>query len=309
MNVEDMRNRSSKSVEDKIAEEKEMREEKEMNDYYEFVNSTFWEENQYKALIQRIIRKDHTKVGRNGTTSSIFGQMLSVNLQQDGFPIISGRKMNYRGVFGELAAMLKMADTVKGFEDEGCNYWNQWADKDGKLDLDYGKAWRDYNGIDQLQEVINLLLKDRNSRRVIMTGWRPDRLEEISLPCCHLLYQWYVRDGHKLDMIWYQRSVDVMVGLPSDMIFAAALNTLIAKQTGLTPSRIIFMLGDCHIYKAHYQTDEDKCPIETYLEASKSNKSVGVSINPAATIDNFNVDSIQLHDYFPNPTINFEVQK
>ena len=208
-------------------------------------------EHAYISMIKNILDTGEYKHTRNAETIATFGQVLKVTNLEDEFPLLRGRKMFYNGVFGELGAMLQGATHIDEFKERGCNYWDQWADENGNLNIDYGSSWLDFNGVNQVEELINGLKTDPNDRRHIITGWRPDRLKELSLPCCHLLYQWYVRDEKYLDMIWYQRSVDVMVGLPSDIIFAAAWNILIAQETDYIPGDITFMLGDTHIYTSH----------------------------------------------------------
>lgn len=212
--------------------------------------STRWEIQQYVPLIEKIMTKGEARDTRAGKAFSIFGETLEIDTKE--FPILKGRKMYYKSVLGELAAMLKGAETVQEFQDLGCNYWDEFADKEGKLVLDYGTAWLDFNGVNQLKILVDTLKTNPNDRRMIISGWRPDRLKELSLPCCHLLYQWYVREGKYLDMIWYQRSVDVMIGLPSDIIFAAVWNMLLANTCGYESGTIKFILGDTHIYGNHY---------------------------------------------------------
>ena len=265
---------------------------------------TSWE-HRYGELISNIVNNGERKKGRNGYTSSIFGQTLKVDMLEEGFPILQGRKMFYKGVFGEVAAMLAGAQSVEEFKAYGCNYWDMWANDEGKLNLDYGRAWRDFNGVDQLAILRDALQNNPNDRRMIISAWRPDKLKELSLPCCHMLYQWYVRDDDILDMIWYQRSVDTMIGLPSDIIFAAVWNMLLATELNMQPGELTFMLGDTHIYEEHL------VPLQLYLSRLANNKfsSVEVSIDANATVDNFNKDMIQLAYYEPLEAIKFELKR
>ncbi len=155
------------------------------------------------------------------------------------------------GVLGELAAMLRKPKCIADFEKWGCNYWKQWANEDGTINVDYGNSWFDFNGVDQIAQLKDKIANNPADRRMIITGWKPDGMDELSLPCCHCFYQFYVNEDGYLDMIWYQRSVDLMVGLPSDIIFAAAWLEAIAGQFGLMTGIITMMLGDCHIYEEH----------------------------------------------------------
>ena len=264
-------------------------------------------EQDYVNLINRILREGEFRQTRNAETVSIFGATLDIDMQghYNEFPLLRGRRMFYKGVFGELDAMLAGASTIQEFEEHGCNYWAQWADEDGNLNIDYGNSWLDFNGVNQVEELIKGLKEDPNDRRHIITGWRPDRLKELSLPCCHMLYQWYVRDGEYLDMIWYQRSVDVMVGLPSDIILAYAWNILIATQTGYKPGKVKMVLGDTHIYSSHISN------VHKYLQQVDV-ASRDITLKSANFLwknhrDGINAKNIAIEDYHPQDAIKFEV--
>jgi len=207
-------------------------------------------EHDYAALITKILADGTTKETRNGAAKSLFGMSLEVSGLEHYFPIIQGRKMYHKGVFGELAAMLRRPTCVQDFKDWGCNYWDLWADKDGKLKVDYGNTWFDFEGFNQIADLKDKLRNNPNDRRMIISSWRPHKLDELSLPCCHYGYQFYVAKG-ELSMIWTQRSVDMMIGLPSDIIFAAAWLIMIANEFNLKPGKIKFDLGDCHVYAEH----------------------------------------------------------
>lgn len=207
-------------------------------------------ENDYKLLVKKILDTGEIKNGRNGKTISIFGESLTVDIS-GGFPLLTSRKMHYKGVLGELAAMLRGPKHVNDFKEFGCNYWGDWADADGSLRLDYGNLWMDFNGVNQFEQLLDTLRNNPYDRRMVISGWNPANLDKLSLPCCHMLYQWHVDIDGKLNMIWYQRSVDTMIGLPSDVVFATAWNILIANEVGYTPGKITFMLGDTHIYEEH----------------------------------------------------------
>lgn len=204
----------------------------------------------YAEIVSRILTAPERDT-RNGKTLSMFGTVLKFDMQH-GFPLLRGRKMFYKGVLGELAAILRGPKHLSDFEKFGCNYWELWAKEDGSIDVDYGNAWIDYNGIDQLQNVIDTIKTNPTDRRMIIDAWRPDRLSKLDLPCCHYSYQFYVREG-VIDMIWNQRSADFMIGVPSDMILAATLLILIAAETGKAPGEITMVFGDSHIYKEHLE--------------------------------------------------------
>ena len=255
----------------------------------------------YAHLIYEIMRDGDDRDTRNHPTRAVFGKMLEVHeLCWGQFPILQGRKMYYKGVFGEMAAFLKGPKTIKDFEDEGCNYWKKWGNKDGTINIDYGNSWLDFNGINQLENVLDSLSQDPNGRRHIISGWRPDNLHTLNLPCCHLLYQWYINNGF-LEMIWYQRSVDTMIGLPSDVILAATWNILMADYLRLLPGKLVFMLGDTHIYKSHTYAVAD------YLDAVPLVSNHPVSYLNEGSLYDFNKDSISLIDYDPFGSIELEL--
>ena len=204
-------------------------------------------ENTYVNLIESVIDKGAIRNGRNGKTLSLFGIQLSTSiLKDDKFPLLLARKIYYEGIFGELAAFFRGPKCVQDFKDHGCNYWDKWADEDGSLVLDYGNAW-----LDQIPIIIEGIKVNPHGRRHLITGWKPENIKLLSLPCCHYAYQWYVTDDGYLDMIWIQRSVDLLIGLPSDIILAAVWNILMAHLTDYMPGKLTFQLGDVHIYEEH----------------------------------------------------------
>ncbi len=255
----------------------------------------------YASLIGRVLINGDDRQTRNAPTRAIFGEILIVHeLKWGQFPILAGRKMYPKGVFGELAAFLKGPKTVEDFISNGCNYWTKFGDINGNINVDYGNAWLDFNGVNQLETTLDSLANDPTGRRHIISGWKPDNVPSLTLPCCHLLYQWYV-NGDYLEMIWYQRSVDVMVGLPSDVILAAAWNILMADQLNLTPGKLIFMLGDTHIYESHMSN------INNYLNAVELIDDQPIGYFNEGTIYNFVNTSISLIDYNPLDKIDFEL--
>ena len=262
-------------------------------------------ENSYINLVLDILANGELKKCRNGIVKSVFGKTLTVDMQEDGFPILQGRKIFYKGVFGELAAMLSNSQSIQEFKKHGCNYWDSWANKNGKLNIDYGRLWRNFNGIDQLLKLRETLKCNPNDRRLIISGWNPENLEQLSLPCCHMLYQWYVRDSNKLDMIWYQRSVDTMIGLPSDIIFAAAWNLLLCNELGFKPGKLTFMLGDTHIYSEHFYKAAEYISIALQVKKIK----IDYLINSNSTVDNFCNTDIALLNYKTTNVIKFKLKE
>lgn len=209
-------------------------------------------EKDYKQLIEQILTLGEERETRNQSTLSLFGTSLEFDLRK-GFPLISGRKMFPSGVLGELAALLRQPKCVKDFTDWGCNYWGQWADENGQLELDYGNAWFNFEGFDQVADLKDKLKNDPANRRMIINAWRPHKQGDLSLPCCHYSYQFHVSTDNVISMVWTQRSVDVMVGLPSDFILAAAWLIAIAAEFGFEPGRVKMDFGDTHIYTDHIE--------------------------------------------------------
>jgi len=207
-------------------------------------------EEDYAALVANVLMVGQKRETRNATTTALFGKMLKVSVRNNFFPVLQGRKMFTKGVFGEFAAMIRKPTCLEDFEKWGCNYWKKWADADGKLNLDYGNTWFDFNGVDQVAQLKDKLANNPTDRRMIISSWKPDGMEDLSLPCCHHTYQFYVDNG-ELHMSWSQRSVDVMIGLPSDIVFAAAWLISLAREFKLKPGEITMFLGDCHIYEQH----------------------------------------------------------
>lgn len=203
-------------------------------------------ERNYAELLTAILVSNKKRSCRNGDTIAMFGLNLHVEVG-DTFPILQGRKMYPSGVFGELAAILRKPAHIDDFTKWGCNYWAKWAKPDGSINVDYGNAWFDGG---QMEHLFECLANNNTDRRMLISGWRPDNLANLDLPCCHHTYQFYVEDD-KLHMLWMQRSVDMMIGLPSDIVFAAAWLIALAKQFNYKPGFIKMSLGDCHIYEEH----------------------------------------------------------
>jgi thymidylate synthase len=211
-------------------------------------------EKDYAQLVKQILDYGEERETRNGKTLSGFGTTLVVNELLDGvFPLLQGRKMFYKGVFGELAAILRRPKHIGDFTKWGCNYWGKWADIDGYINVDYGNAWFDFEGVNQIERLKDALSNNPTDRRMLINGWNPKHLDDLSLPCCHYSYQFYVTNDGIIHMQWIQRSVDVMIGLPSDIVFAAAWLIAIANEFGFRPGAIHMVFGDTHIYEAHLE--------------------------------------------------------
>ena len=257
----------------------------------------------YSALVQRILDDGELRETRNQSTKSLFGESLSFDLR-DGFPLISGRKMFPKGVLGELAALLRKPKCVEDFTKWGCNYWGQWADENGQLELDYGNAWFDFNGFDQIADLKHKLANNPADRRMIINAWRPDRLSDLSLPCCHYSYQFHVSTDRVLSMVWTQRSVDVMVGLPSDFILAAAWLIAVASEFNLTAGKIKMDFGDTHIYTDHI--DGAKQYLKQCDDVHVAKVHWGYATDGEDFCE-FKPDTLIIGEYSPQPSIQFKL--
>ena len=259
-------------------------------------------EQDYRRLVETTWRNGELRQGRNGETYSLFGSQLSFDLQAE-FPLISGRRIYYKGVLGELAAFVRGPKNLRDFEAHGCNYWAQWADDEaGNIAIDYGNAWIDWDGVNQLEALIQGLRKDPHGRRHMLSSWNPSNVlrDTLSLPCCHHTYQFYVTNAGTLDMHWMQRSTDIMVGLPSDAVLAAAMTIALANETGLTPGRVQMSLGDAHIYDVH------KEGVAEYLSRTTPTNSQP-STAYAGTLTSFVAQAFLINNYEPLEPIRFEV--
>ena len=198
----------------------------------------------YIQLINNVLKNGEKRPSRNEPTTSLFGTNITFDIQQTGLPLISLRRMHMPGIVGEFRAFLHDAKTVEEFEELGCNFWHIFAEEDNSLILDYAPRT-------QLPAVIDNIKNDPYSRRHIINLWNHERIKDLSLPCCHYSYQFYVRGDAYIDMIWTQRSVDIAVGLPSDMVIAALYVQHICNETNYKPGKVIMNFGDAHIYDKH----------------------------------------------------------
>ena len=254
---------------------------------------------EYKDLVKETLHGGAIKPVRQGQTREKFGEQLTFHLVI-GFPILTGRKMHLQGILGELAAFLKGPTHIKDFNDKGCNFWDIFADDDGSLRLAYGNAWRNFNGVDQLTRVVERLKTNPYRRSHLVSAWDPTGLDKLTLKCCHYSYQWSANIDGTLDMIWVQRSADLMLGLPSDIVVAAALNLLMAQTVGMQPGKIVLQLGSVHVYSAHYEAAEEYLNRGIHYLPS-------YQLDPKATVFNFEPEMLKLKYYRHEPHLNFEI--
>jgi thymidylate synthase len=256
---------------------------------------------QYLDLLQHVLDKGTEKRDRTGTgTRSIFGYQMRFNLD-DGFPLMTTKKLHLKSIIYELLWFLKGDTNIKYLNDNQVNIWNEWADKEGNLGHIYGFQWRSwpsYQGgsIDQISSVIRGIKENPDSRRHIVSAWNAGDLSNMALPPCHVLFQFYVADG-RLSCQLYQRSADIFLGVPFNIASYAILLMMVAQVTGLIPGDFIHTFGDAHIYNNHMEQ------VKTQLQREPRPLPV-MKLNPGITrIEDFTFSDFTLENYDPHPHI------
>lgn len=256
---------------------------------------------QYLDLLHRIrtegVRKDdRTRTG----TISVFGHQMRFNLEE-GFPLVTTKKLHLKSIIHELLWFLKGDTNVKYLQENGVRIWNEWADENGDLGHIYGYQWRswpDYEGgfIDQISEAVETIRKNPDSRRIIVNAWNVADLKNMNLPPCHMFFQFYVADG-RLSLQMYQRSADSFLGVPFNIASYALLLQMMAQVTGLKPGDFIHTLGDAHIYLNHLE--------QVDLQLSREPRPLPrMILNPdVKNIFDFKYEDFQLEGYDPWPHI------
>jgi len=210
---------------------------------------------QYLDLVSRILNEGARKTDRTGTgTLSVFGHMMRFDLEQ-GFPLLTTKKLHLKSIIHELLWFLKGDTNVAYLKERGVRIWDEWADENGDLGPVYGKQWRswgtpDGGGIDQIAEVVSALRNNPDSRRHVVCAWNVAEIGDMALAPCHCLFQFYVADG-RLSCLLYQRSADVFLGVPFNIASYALLTHMIAQVTGLRPGEFVHAFGDAHLYLNH----------------------------------------------------------
>jgi thymidylate synthase len=215
---------------------------------------------QYLDLLRDALENGFERGDRTGTgTRAVFGRQLRFNLE-DGFPMVTTKKLHLRSIIIELLWFLKGDTNIKYLKDNKVSIWDEWADENGDLGPVYGKQWRswaapDGRTIDQIQWVLDEIRTNPNSRRLIVSAWNPADVNEMALPPCHCLFQFNVMDG-KLNCQLYQRSADIFLGVPFNIASYALLTLIMARATGLKPGEFIHTFGDAHLYLNHVEQAE-----------------------------------------------------
>ena len=260
---------------------------------------------QYLSLLNRILTEGATKTDRTGTgTMSVFGNQMRFNLA-DGFPLLTTKKLHLKSIIYELLWFLRGDTNVHYLQEHGVRIWNEWADENGDLGPVYGHQWRswpDYNGgtIDQIQNVLDLIRNHPDSRRMIVSAWNPAEVEQMALPPCHCLFQFYVADG-KLSLQLYQRSADTFLGVPFNIASYALLLQMMAQVSGLEAGDFIHTTGDTHLYLNHLD--------QARLQLTRTPRPLPkMLINPdVKNLFDFHYEDFQLEGYNPWPHISAQV--
>ena len=256
---------------------------------------------QYLDLLEHIMNEGADKGDRTGTgTRSVFGYQMRFDLNE-GFPMVTTKKVHFKSVVYELLWFLKGDTNVKYLQDNGVRIWNEWADDEGSLGPVYGKQWRawtcaDGRVVDQIAQVVEMIKNNPNSRRMIVNAWNVGDLDDMALSPCHCMFQFYVVDG-KLSCQLYQRSADVFLGVPFNIASYALLTMMIAQTCGLGYGDFVHTFGDAHLYSNHFE--------QAKLQMSRDPKPLcTVKINPEKKdINNFVFEDFELVNYEHHPHI------
>ena len=256
---------------------------------------------QYHDLLRHVMETGSDKSDRTGTgTRSVFGYQMRFNLN-DGFPVVTTKKLHLRSIIHELLWFLKGDSNIKYLKDNGVSIWDEWADENGELGPVYGVQWRSWptakgETIDQIEKLVNSLKNNPDSRRHIVSAWNVAEVENMALPPCHTMFQFYVADG-KLSCQLYQRSADIFLGVPFNIASYALLTLMLSQVCDLEPGDFVHTFGDAHIYSNHFeqvdkQLSRDFRPLPT------------MKINPEIkNLFDFKYEDFELLNYNPHPGI------
>jgi thymidylate synthase len=258
-------------------------------------------ERQYLALLEDILANGVERGDRTGTgTLGVFGRQMRFDLAQ-GFPLLTTKKLHKKSIILELLWFLRGDTNVRWLQERGVSIWNEWADAEtGELGPVYGKQWRSWTApdgrvIDQIAAVVEGLKTNPNSRRHIVSAWNPAEVEDMALPPCHCLFQFFVADG-KLSCQLYQRSADVFLGVPFNIASYALLTLIVAQVTGLEPGEFVHTLGDAHLYLNHLD--------QARLQLSREPRALGqMKLAPRHDLFAFEYEDFVLEGYRPHPSI------
>lgn len=283
-------------------------------------------EKQYLKLMKKINDTGTIKETRNARTKSLFGESIKIT-KEEGFPLLQSRKIFYKGLLGELAAFMRGPKNVKDFKDQGCNYWNLWADKEsGDMRLSYGNEWLNWGssannptGINQWEEIVKLVKVNKYDRRLIISGWNPEAVKygDLSLPCCHTFYEFSIDtiDGKDyMNIMYVMRSADLAIGVPSNMIMAYTMSLLmqsLLQQNGIKVELgdITMVFGDVHIYEEHWKKTKEQYSLYNKIKTIFT-KPITPKIEKEffeTSIYEFNPNHIKIFGYDPKMKIKYKL--
>ena len=260
---------------------------------------------QYLDLLQHVLDHGTERQDRTGTgTVGVFGYQMRFDLSE-GFPCLTTKKLHLRSIIHELLWFLRGETNIKYLKDNGVSIWDEWADENGDLGPVYGSQWRSWpdghgGTIDQIANVVREIKENSYSRRLMVTAWNPAEIQDMALPPCHCLFQFYVNEG-KLSCQLYQRSADIFLGVPFNIASYALLTMMMAQVCGLKPGDFVHTLGDAHIYKNHLD--------QVHLQLTREPRPLPtMKINPdVKDIFGFHYEDFTLENYNPQPHIKGEV--
>ena len=256
---------------------------------------------QYHDLMRHVLEHGNDKGDRTGTgTRSVFGYQMRFDLSE-GFPVLTTKKLHLRSIIHELLWFLQGDTNIRYLKENGVSIWDEWADEEGNLGPVYGYQWRswpapDGRHIDQIATVVEQIKTNPNSRRMIVSAWNPALVDDMALPPCHAMFQFYVADG-KLSCQLYQRSADIFLGVPFNIASYALLTMMVAQVCGLQAGEFIHTLGDAHLYSNHFE--------QARLQLSRTPKTLPtMNINPEVKdLFGFKFEDFELVGYDPDPHI------
>lgn len=255
---------------------------------------------QYLDLLQHTLNKGSSKSDRTGTgTISTFGYQMRFDLDQ-GFPLITTKKIHLKSVIHELLWFLSGDTNIKYLQDNGVKIWDEWADDTGQLGPIYSKQWRSFEGVDQISWVLDELKNNPNSRRHVVSAWNAKDLPFMALAPCHCLFQFYVDNQNRLSCQLYQRSGDIFLGVPFNIASYSLLTMMIAQQCNLNLGEFIHTIGDAHIYTNHI----DQAKLQLTREIKELPQMI---IKKSSSIFDYKYEDFQLNNYNPHPHIKAEV--
>jgi thymidylate synthase len=260
---------------------------------------------QYLSMMRQVRESGAVKEDRTGTgTLSVFGYQMRFNLD-DGFPLVTTKKLHLRSIIYELLWFLRGDSNIRFLKDHGVSIWDAWANENGELGPIYGVQWRswpapDGSTIDQIGDVVRSLSENPDSRRMIVSAWNVGELDRMALPPCHCLFQFYVADG-KLSCQLYQRSADIFLGVPFNIASYALLTHMVAQQTGFRVGEFIWTGGDCHLYRNHLEQADVQLRREPYPLPR-----LVIARRPDSLFD-YRFDDFEIVDYQSHPHLRAEV--